>query len=286
MNPTLIPLLVIALMLATTDSDVDTVEVLLGGQHQIEGHRGGLIVGDAQVNIPVDTEVPGPIFVIGGELTVAGAVATDVIQLAGTVIVESEGMVGDELRLIGGTQSVSPTSQVGRRTSFEVNPAPGNPANRLAFTGIMALLLSWVGARLTRGRRKLLDNITDAVTQHYVVSFTVGTLLILTALALFAFMAFTLILIPIAIIGILAGLATLGYGIISWGYLIGTRLPVHRPGLATGLGVAAMVIVLQVAAEVPLVGGLVVLGIVLTAVGAVAITYYGVTSFQAAALPD
>ncbi|HXV72409.1 MAG TPA: polymer-forming cytoskeletal protein, partial [Acidimicrobiia bacterium] len=138
----------------------------------------------------------------------------------------------------------------------------------------------------TRGRRKLLDNITDAVTQHYVVSFTVGTLLILTALALFAFMAFTLILIPIAIIGIFAGLATLGYGIISWGYLIGTHLPVARPGLATGLGVAAMVIVLQVTAEVPLVGGLVVLGIVLTAVGAVAITYYGVTSFQAAALPD
>jgi hypothetical protein len=285
-NLGLVPLLIAALMLITVDSDVDTVEVVFSGQHQIDDHRGALIVGDAQVTIPASAEVPGPIYVIGGGLTVAGTVTTNVIQLAGTVTIESGGIVGDELRLVGGRQSVASGSEIGQRTNFEINPTRGNPSVRLASTGIVTLMLAWIGARLTRSRRHLLDHVTEAVTRHYVVSFTVGTLLSLTALAVFVFMAFTLILIPIALIGIAAGLATLAYGIISLGYLIGTRLPIQRSGWATPSGVVATVVALRLLSLVPLVGALGVLGIVLTAVGAIAITYYGVAPFQPAALPE
>lgn len=286
MNLPLIPLLIIALMLATTDSNAESVEVLLSGQHQIEDHRGALIVGDVEASIRADVEVPGPIYVIGGDLVIAGAVTTDVIQLAGTVTLTPEARIGDELRLVAGTQSVANGAEVGRQTNFEVNPTQGNPAIGLAFTALVTLLMAWIGAWLTQKRRMLLDNVTGAVAKHYVVSFTVGSLATLTALALFAFMAFTLILIPVALIGIVAGLVTLAYGIIAWGYLIGTRLPVHRSGLATALGVGMAMVILQAAAVVPLLGTVVVLGVVLTAVGAIAITYYGVAPFQPATLPD
>jgi hypothetical protein len=45
-------------------------------------------------------------------------------------------------------------------------------------------------------------------------------------------------------------------------------------------------IVLRLVALVPLVGELLVFGVVLTAVGAIAITYYGVAPFQPAVFPD
>lgn len=286
MNLTLIPLLIVALILATTDTDVETAEVILSGQHQIEDHRGALIIGDADVTIPADTEVPGPIYVIGGELTVAGAVATDVIQLAGIVRIEAGATISDELRLLGGTQSVASGAEIGRRSSFEINPAEGNPATGLVISVIATLLLAWVGAGLTRRRRRLLDNVTGAVTNHYVVGLTVGTLLTLTALAVFVFMASTLILIPIALAGVIAGVATTGYGIISWGYIIGKRLPVRRSGWATAFGVVATMVILRLAALVPFVGALLVFGFVLTAVGAIAITYFGVAPFRPEVLPD
>jgi hypothetical protein len=273
-------------MLATTDTDVETAEVILGGQHEIEDHRGALIIGDAEVTIPADTEAPGPIYVIGGNLTVAGAVASDVIQLAGTVRVEAGARIGDELRLVGGTQSVAYGAEIGRRTSFEINPAEGNPATGLAISVIVTLVLAWVGAGLTRRSPLLLDNVSGAATNHYVISLTVGTLLTLTALAVFVFMASTLILIPIALAGIGAGVATIAYGIISWGYIIGKRLPVRRSGWATSFGVVVAMIVLRLVALVPLVGELLVFGVVLTAVGAIAITYYGVAPFQPAVFPD
>jgi hypothetical protein len=279
-NLTLIPLLIVALILATTDADVETAEVLLSGQHQIEDHRGALIVGDAEVTIPADAEAPGPIYVIGGDLTVAGAVATDVIQLAGSVRIEAGAKIGDELRLVGGTQSVASDADIGRRISFEINPAEGNPATGLAISVIVTLVLAWVGAGLTRRRRLLLENVRSAVINHYVVSLTVGTLLTLTALAVFVFMVSTLILIPIALAGIAAGVATIAYGIVSWGYIIGNQLPVRRSGWATALGVVATTVILRLAALVPLVGALLVFGVVLTAVGAIAITYYGVASVR------
>lgn len=286
MNLALIPLLVVALMLVTADSGVESAEVVLSGQHQIEDHRGALIVGDAEVTIPADTEAPGPIYVIGGELTVAGAVATDVIQLAGTVRIETGATIGDELRLFGGTQSVASDTNIGRRTSLEINPAEGNPAAGFVISGIATLVLAWVGAHLTRRRRPLLDNVSGAATNHYVVSLTVGTLLTLTALAVFVFMASTLILIPIALAGIVGGVATIAYGIISWGYVIGARLPIRQASWATALGVIATVIALRLAALMPLIGALLVFGVVLTAVGAIAITYYGVAPFRPAVLPD
>lgn len=286
MSPSLIPLLIAALMLIATDADVDTVEIVLSGRHQIEDHHGALIVGDARVTVPSAAEVPGPIYVIGGELNLAGAVATDVIQLAGTVTVETRARIGDELRLIGGRQSISSDSEIGRRTSLEFDAADGNPFTRLAFTGALAVLLGWLGARLSRGRRYLLDHVADAVTKHYLVSFTVGVLITLTALAVFVFMAFTVILVPVAVIGIVAGLGTLAYGVICWGHLIGTRLPVQRSGWATASGVGLTVVFLRLTALVPLVGSLVVLVIVLTSIGAVVVTYYGAAPFRPAPLPD
>lgn len=120
------------------------------------------------------------------------------------------------------------------------------------------LLLAGVGYLLAGRRSRALDNVAAAVTGHPVITLTVGLLLALTAVSLLVFMAFTLVLVPVAIVGLLAGVATLVYAVVAWGRLIGDRLPVRHDRLATALGAAGVVGGLQAAALIPLSGDLIV----------------------------
>lgn len=286
MNLALIPLLIAALLMASTGRQLETVELVLTGEHQITEHRGGLVVADAQVVIPSEEQVAGPIYVIGGELVVAGRISTDVVQLAGTVAVVPGAEIAGELQHIGGTQEVSASSQIGRRTSLAASPAGGNPIIGIGWLVLLTLILAWVGRRLSRRRISALQNVAGAISRHPIITLTVGTLLTLTFLSVFVFMAFTLILLPVAIVGLLAGAATVAYGLIAWGALIGGRLPVHRKDLSTALGVVVAMAALQLLARIPVVGDLIALAVLLTGIGAVTVTYFGVADFKPEIMPD
>lgn len=287
MNLATIPLLIVALILmATSDPAVETVDLVLTGQHQVEDQRGALVVGDAEVTMPADARLPGPIYVIGGRLVVHGSVDGDLTQLAGTVRVESGATIGGELRHIGGSLDVSDLAEIGRRTTVAVIPAQRGLIATYLPAAVVALVLALVGARLTRKRATALDNVADAIAGHPVVSLTMGALLTLTFIALFVFMAFTLILIPVAILGALIGLITLAYGVIAWGHLLGRRLNRLSTGRATALGVVIVVILTQLVSLIPLIGDLIVIGALAGGLGAVVLTYFGAATFKPAALPD
>lgn len=287
MNLTIIPLLIAALLLVSGDSDVETAQLMMTGNHVLEAHDGALIVGEATVAVPARAQVPGPIYVIGGELVVSGAVNGDVIQLAGTVTIESGASIGNELQHVAGTLVVSDDADIGRRTSLDLTGATGDrPTARYLSGAMLVLVLSWVGFLLTKKRRAALDNVAAAVTGHPVATFTVGVLLTLTFISVFVFMAMTLVLLPVALLGLLAGVVTLGYGVIAWGHLIGNRLPLRHDRLSTSLGVVLVMIGMQLAGSIPLVGDLIVAAVLLLGLGAVVVTYYGVTRFRPAALPE
>ncbi len=286
MNLALIPLLIAALLMASSDPTVETVELVLSGTHQITETPGALVVADAQVRIPPDDQVSGPIYVVGGELVVAGRVNTDVVQLAGTVTVEPGAEIAGEWQHIGGTQRVSASSKVGQRTGLGDNPAAGNPIARFASLVLLTLILAGVGRSLARRRSSALHNVAGAIGSHPIITLTVGTLLTLTFLSVFVFMAFTFILLPVAIVGLLAGAVTVAYGFIAWGDLIGGRLPVHRQDLSTAIGVVVAMAALQLLTLLPLVGDLIALAILLTGVGAVTVTYFGVADFKPEVMPN
>ncbi len=285
MNLGLIPLLIAALLMASADPGTETVELMLTGTHQISEHRGALVVADARVAIPSEAEVSGPVYVVAGELVVSGRVDTDVIQLAGTVTVDPGAQIGGELRHVGGTQQVSDASRVGQRTSVAYNPAAGDPVAGIGSFLVLTLLLAAAGHRLATRRASALRHVAGAIRGHPVITLTVGTLLTLTFISLFVFMAFTFVLLPVAIAGLLAGAVTLGYGVIAWGDLIGDRLPIRRRGPSTTLGVVAAMGAIQLVALVPVVGDVIALVILLTGVGAVAVTYFGVAEFTPDVLP-
>lgn len=287
MNLTVIPLLIVALLMVSENPEVETAQLMMTGNHQIEDHDGALIVGEAVVTIPTGAEVPGPIYVIGGELTVNGVVTGDVIQLAGTVTVEAGGNIRSELQHVAGTLIVSNDAHIGRRTSLDLTGAVGDVHGAgLLPEAVLTLFLAGFGFLLTKKRGAALDNVAAAVTGHPVVTFTVGVLLTLTFISVFVFMALTLVLLPVAVLGLIAGVVTLAYGVIGWGQVIGARLPIGHRRLATVVGVVAVTTGIQLAGWIPLVGDLLVAAVLLTGLGAVVVTYYGITRFRPSALPD
>lgn len=287
MNLAILPLLIAALLMVSGNSDVETAQVLMTGDHVLEDHDGAVIVAEATVAIPDGTQVPGPIYVVGGELSVSGTVLGDVIQLAGTVTVESGASVGEELQHIAGTLLVSDDADIGRRTTLDLGGATGGSTVARYLPGvILALVLAGVGYWLSKRRGTALDNVASAAISHPVASLTVGVLLALTFISVFVFMAMTLVLLPVAIIGLLVGIVTLGYGIIGWGRFVGSRLPVRHSSLSTAAGVAVVVIAAQLVGSIPVVGDLVVAGVLLVGLGAVVVTYFGVVRFRPMVLPD
>ncbi|USZ71415.1 hypothetical protein [Natronosalvus halobius] len=287
MNLELIPLLIIVLLMISAGGvDVETTEFVIEGNHEITEHRGALIVGDAAVTIPDDETISGPVYVIGGELQVQGTVEGDVTQLSGSLAVEDGAAIDGELQHIGGSEEVADEAAIAERTPVEFTPAEPGPVAAYTPVVLTTLILSLVGAWLSRKRPMLLENIGTTARDHPVISLTVGALLSVTFLAVFVFMAFTLILLPVSILGLLIGLVAIAYGIIGLGYLAGKLLDMPRVGLATGLGVIGIMVLLQVAGAVPILGDLIAGGLLLIGLGAVVVTYFGLQKFEPVSLPE
>lgn len=287
MNLELIPLLIIALLLLSAGgAEVDRAELVMEGEHAITEHRGALIVGDADVTIPADATVTGPIYLIGGEVRIEGIVDGDVTQLSGSLVVTDGGAVGGELLHLAGTETLADGASIAERSVVEMTQTDAGPVARYTPIVLTSLVMALVGGVLARRRRALLENVSSAAGDHPVISLTVGALLFVTFLSVFVFMAFTLILIPVTVVGLVGGLFTIAYGVIAWGYRVGSRLSTSRIGLATAMGVIAVMAILQVVTLVPIVGDLLAIGLLLSGLGAVVITFYGLRRFEPVSILD
>jgi hypothetical protein len=287
MSLDLIPMLVLSLLLLTTGGGgVHNAELILGGQQEATAHRGALIVADALVTVPADAEVPGPIHVLGGETRILGAVDGDVTHIAGRLVVADGARITGTLQHIGGSLDVEPGANIARHTRIDVAPDDPGPVRRLLPLTLVTGLLAFVGARRARRRPRSLEHIRNAIARHPVISLTVGGLVTVTFLSLFVFMAFTLILLPVSLLGLAVGLLMLGYGVVALGSLVAQRLPITRPGLATAAGVTVVMAAFQLLGAVPLIGNAAVGGLLLAGLGAVVVTYLGVQEFTPVAIPE
>jgi len=278
-----LPLLVVVVLLLTASGrSVERMEVVFDGDREIADVEEALVVGGGTVTVPANETVSGVVYVAGGDLRVAGTVEGDVVQLAGNVSVADGAVVAGELRTIAGDAAVAEGAAVGSRSTVEFVQQERSLATQLGFLAAQALGLALVGGLLARRRPALLANVADSVVHHSVVSGVVGAFTGATALALFVFMAFTLILIPVSLFGLAVGLLTVAYAYVVYGYLVGRALPIERPDRAAAAGVALFVVAADLLGRVPLLGVVVQGLLVVTGLGAVLITYYGFREFEPA----
>lgn len=284
MSVDVLGMLLLSLLLITSGGDVERVEILDGGVHTVEGVAGALVVTGGEVTVPAGTTVDGPVHVLEGSLDVQGVVGGDVLVLGGSVSVAADARVTGLVRHYGGDLALGPGSGA-RVGGVDVGATRAGPVRDVASTLLGAAALALLGWWWARRRPAAVATVGDAVRRHPVVSLTVGALVAVTGLTVLVVMAFTIVLLPVAALGLLTGVALAASGVVGVGGLVGRLLPLARSTHATAAGVAVTVVGLRVLAVVPVVGDLVGLLLVLTGLGAVLITYVGLKPFAPVVLP-
>jgi hypothetical protein len=278
-----IPLLLVALLLLTAGGDVSRADVSFDGAS--EAGTDPLVVAGGTVTVTEGATTPGPVYVVNGTLDVQGRVGGDVVQLGGDVTVGPTARVDGVFDAFAGSRTVAPGATV-EVTSVDVTDGP-SPAARAVLFLLRTAVLALGGYLLARRFPTPLSTVGAAVGDHPLVSLTAGALVSVSALALLVFMAFTLVLLPVTVVGLLAGVLVAGYGVAAFGHLLGRRL--DRVGLrgppATALGVVLVSVLAELLSFVPL-GDVVVLLAATAGVGAVLITYLGVRPFEPATIPE
>jgi hypothetical protein len=278
-------LVLAVLLIAAFGGEPGTMQVVADGSHEFESGPDALVVAGGTATVPANASVDGSVYAVGGTLAVNGTVEGDVVQVGANVSVGSGGTVTGVLRVLAGDPAVAEGATVGRLDRLEPITAERSPVGAVAARLLQWLAVAALAAGVARRRPDLLDTVAAAATDHPVVSGVVGALTGTTALALVVFMALTLVLIPVSLLGVLGGVASVAYAYAAFGHLIGRRLPVGRPDLAAAAGSVLVMVALDLLGRVPLLGGTLQLALTAVGVGAVLVTYLGFSRFEPVELP-
>lgn len=287
MSPTeVLPLLVVVvLLLSASGVEPQEMRIVFDGSQAATTVEDALVVAGGTVTVPAGTTVTGQLYVIGGTLAVDGRIDGDVTQLAGNLTVADGAAVTGELQTIAGTTRVSEGASIGQRTTLDVTPQEPSPARTIGFLVLQVLVLGLGAAVLSRRAPGLLPTVADALAGHPVVSGVVGALAGTSMLVLLVYMAFTLVLLPVSVLGLAVEFLLVAYGYLAYGYVIGRRLPINRVDVASAVGTGVLVVALELLGRVPVLGPALQLAVVVTGLGAVLITYLGLQPFEPARIP-
>jgi hypothetical protein len=281
-----LPLLVVVLLvLAGSGADPSSMEIVFDGDRTVEATPDAFVVAGGNVTVPENATLRGQVFVVGGETRIAGQVRGDVRLFAGNLSVTETGAVTGELQTVAGNPSLAPGADIGQQTTLGVDPQPRSPLATAGFLAMQMLVLGGAAALLARRAPDRLATVGDAVAHHPVVSGVVGSIAGTSMLVLFVYMAFTLVLLPLSVVGLVVELLLVLYGYLVFGYLVGRRLPVERVDVASAVGVAGFVLAVELLGRVPYLGTLVQFLLVAVGLGAVLVTYLGFRRFEPARIP-
>lgn len=287
MSPTeAIPLLIVVLlMISVGGGDVQEMSVTFQGATDVDSLADVHVVAGGTTTVPENAAVDGDIYVIGGTAAIDGTVDGDVTLLDGNLSINDGAIVTGTLQTYSGSAAVSSGASVDRVSRFEAPTPSSSPAQRVGGFLLQFLVIGAFGWWLVKRHPLLFENVGAAITEHALVSGVVGGLGATTLLVLFVYMAFTLILLPLAIVGLFAEFLVILYGQAVFGYLIGTRLPIERDSVATLAGIAVFLLALELVGLVPYLGGIVQLAVAVVGFGAVLNTYFGLQRFEPVTIP-
>ena len=263
--------------------------VALEGDHQLQPTEGFVGVAGGRVAVPADTRVSGFVVVLGGALVLEGTVAGDVFHLGGDLELGDGARVDGRLVAAGGQLVVAPGATVVggvlrdlAAASELVRPAP-SVGQRLGRWVVQLLVLILVALGVARWAPRTLDRTSEALAGHPVVAVSMGALSALVGVVLLVAMVATVVLIPVALLGGAGFAAAIGFGWLAWGALIGRALArrgwVPGRGAAVAVGTAVFALAQGAVGAVPWIGGAVALMASVAALGAVALTGFGVRRF-------
>jgi hypothetical protein len=282
-----------------TDSGAYNGTLILEGRHVYgpgEVLNGVFLVVDGEAVLEQGARVKGPVYMLGGSAMINSQVDQDVSVIGGNLTVGPNAMIGGDLRVGSGELDLSPQTTV--KGSVLKGPASdvqledifprASPGERLVQLLPWALVLAFLAYLSAVYVPLPVARISQAETKHPVVCAAMGILAGIVGPVLLVFMAFTVILIPATLIGLVIGALTVAYGWIGFGaafgrWLVGRlNLQVGRAGSAF-VGTLVFMILIDLISIIPFVGSWVTLLAITIGLGAVMLTRFGLREFVPAA---
>ena len=298
-------LLALALLvgaLGGCDDGVMETALLFGGDLEVATgveRAGSVVVLDGAFTLAAGASLAGPLVVLGGTARVDGRVVGDVVAISGTVALGPSATVGGDLAVAGALERDPGAVVAGAVT---VGPAvAGDWASRLRSgpIGWRGLLGRAVGLALAvvlfaRFAPRATARLEEAALRHPLPALALGSLAFVVGVVLVVVMAFTVVLIPVSLLALVAGVGSVALG---WGVLAiavaallrrwwrrgggpgGAQEPRSVTAAVAAAGGALVGVTLGMLEHVPFVGGVVALAATALGLGALLLTGFGARRF-------
>ena len=141
-----------------------------------------------------------------------------------------------------------------------------------------------MAALVTHFRPRPVARLAEVLARHLVVAGALGVLAGIVGLSLLVLMAFTIILIPVSLLGLLLGGSTIVLGWLAWGEICGRillrwlRLRL-QPATTAFAGTLLFMLALEGIGALPMIGGTVALILTAAGLGAAVLTRWGLRPY-------
>jgi hypothetical protein len=287
-------MLLLALGLAGCEGAYSGI-LIVDGTHTYRA--GELLIGEmalvsGNVVIQKGARLTGSVYMMGGSLQVDGEIGGDLSLIGGEASLGPDARVEGGVNHAGGRLNRSARSEVVGPVREAADLAldaeslfpQRSLGNRLVWIlpqSLMVAVLSLVPARYFP---RSLRRVGRAFVEHPLVAGAVGLLSGIVIPALLVLMAFTVILLPVTILGLLAAFLVLVYGWIAAGTALGKWLSRRTrrdmsPLAAAFWGTLSFMLIVQALALIPIFGPTLAMIVGVVAFGAVLLTRFGTQTF-------
>jgi cytoskeletal protein CcmA (bactofilin family) len=266
--------------------------IILSGSHTIGPQQsidGELVMTGGDVTLAPGSHVTGSVHIFGGEVTLDGQVDGDVLVVSGSVEIEPRAVIQGDLNWAGGTVTLDEDARVlGSVTRPIESPsaeteeqAQGWRWVSLFLTLPLLIALAYITTRFLPGP---LANIEQAATRHVIPSAALGLLAWVVGLSFLLLIAYTILLIPLSLIGFFVMLIAATYGTVPYAIYIGRwisrrmRWNASRP-LQAVMGMVVLSLLVEIARLIPLVRTVFPLLLFTAGLGSVLLTRFGLQRY-------
>lgn len=294
-------LLMFSLILSGCSEDgIYSLKVILGGHLEIPTgarEKWDILLLDGSLNISEGGTLEGSIYQLLGTLNVDGTVGGDVLQWSGDLLLGHKARIDGDYSQTGGTVVGYPEETVAGEINYSDVQVPLSPEwfdasfkRQVVWAVIETIGLSLFAIFLGWAFPAPLERVRNAVRSYPLVSGAIGLLAGIVGLVLIVQMIFTILLIPVSLLGLLLLALSIAVGWTSFGLLIGRWLcgklgkqwPISvEAGIGTFLFIGSInLIVLLIGAANIITFATAVIGL-----GAVFLTRLGLRQFVPASAP-
>lgn len=253
---------------------------------------GDLILLDGLATLAAGKTLDGSAHVLSGNLNVDGEITGNISFLNGNLTLGPTARIRGDLNLGSGSYHASPVAVIeGRINKGSGIPLPDLPEQRspavweiFLQTLFAGSLLGLLGVAGMRYMPDAVDRVGNAAVQHSLVSGAIGLLVGIVGISLLVTMAYTILLIPVTLLGmIVLGIATI-YGWIGLGVSMGRfGVRILKRSIGTSysafFGILLFMFLMELVTSIPMIGGLIGIIIAVIGLGAVTLTRFGLQSF-------